>query len=481
MLMEVNEFKMFILAPFATRIYVEAGKINTLDDEFLANITKEKQYQIEWNPNLRKYSKQSVAKMTSNPDSSTFPYMERIIGSVKFILKDYEVSSNNITYKFENNSVYFYEAGTGLFSTEVRVTILGRGNLDLIDEAERFAREVVRNKYKNHLLNLRNIFSETIAKKDIKELTRIASDPYEIGGFEWLHIVYYFYNTEFLITDEKFRNKLKEDIHRDLSSLLNQAPHEMSSSLNSYVFFGDGKSLIVTGDPLPDIARLIGLLEIFQYFYFALFQLDTFLLNEMYKPKLDSEYQNSASKTGDKESVPQKHSSKAGDKELEDLRSKINDLEDFRSSTIRYLEQFRFASNVLVESHRSLVKEHEKQWDMDRIEQGIRNKLDLFHGELSSVEQELLAKQQARFTKEQSYLNNLILVITVISLGSVTAQILVLPPLDVPFPPKATDFFSTQLFIVLLSTSIVIFIILFLYSRRFEGYRAKAKRKNVKV
>lgn len=44
--------------------------------------------------------------------------MEQIINGVKLVLDDFEGYSNSTKYKFENNVVYFYESGTGLFSTQ---------------------------------------------------------------------------------------------------------------------------------------------------------------------------------------------------------------------------------------------------------------------------------------------------------------------------------------------------------------------------
>lgn len=467
--MEVNEFTMFILGPFATGIYMDPGKLSSVEDEFLRDIAVERGYQIRRKTNLRGYSKQSVAKMTMNLDSSVFPYMERINESIKFVLDDYEVSSNSITYKFENNTVYFYEAGSGLFSTQVRVRFRRGENVDSVKEAERFARDIVIRKYENQLSSLRDMFSETITKKGIVQVTRFESDSFVVERFGWLHTAYYFCNPEFLEDNEDFINRLRDNILKDLSTLLDQVPHEMSSSMNHYVFFGDGRSLIVTKVPLQgEIVRLVRLLETYQYFYFALIQLDTFLLNEMYNPTIGYEYQ--------------ENSSVSIDQILKNLQSEIKDLEKFRSLTIRYLELFRYVSNVLVISDRSLIKEQENQWDMDRIEKDIRNKLDSFYRELSSIKQALLAEQQVRsteeqkaFTKQQNYLNNLILVITVISLGSVTAQILVLPPLDDTFPPDATDFYRTQLFIVLFVTAIIILIILLFYAQKLQGIRSKAK------
>jgi hypothetical protein len=162
---------------------------------------------------------------------------------------------------------------------------------------------------------------------------------------------------------------------------------------------------------------------------------------------------------------------------LKKLKKMIEQLDNFKSSIIRYLEQFRYGSTFIVGSgQRSLVEELENQWDMDRIEKGIRNKLDLFGRELSSNEQALLAKEQEAFTDEQRYLNKIILVFTVISLGSVTAQIVELSPSSEAFELN-TIFHKTQLWIVLISTGILVGIILLFYSQKAQRMRPWQKRK----
>ena len=143
---------------------------------------------------------------------------------------------------------------------------------------------------------------------------------------------------------------------------------------------------------------------------------DTFLLKKMYKGNIDFNHQ--------------KNPSGSIDQRLIKLHKMIDQLDNFKSSIIRYLEQFRYGSTFLVgpAGQRSLVEELEEQWDMKRMEDGIRNKLDLFGRELSSNQQEVLANQQERLTKEERNLNSLFLYVTLISFASVIAQLLVLAP-----------------------------------------------------
>jgi hypothetical protein len=49
-------------------------------------------------PFIKEYRKESIAKMTRNPSSSMFPYMERMIGGIKLVLADYEEISSSTRY-----------------------------------------------------------------------------------------------------------------------------------------------------------------------------------------------------------------------------------------------------------------------------------------------------------------------------------------------------------------------------------------------
>jgi len=84
--------------------------------------------------------------------------MERIIDGIKVVLEDYEFpedyedDSNSTRYKFENNTIYFYECGTGLFSTQVTITFQTAENVSSIasiKEAENFARNFVTKKFED--------------------------------------------------------------------------------------------------------------------------------------------------------------------------------------------------------------------------------------------------------------------------------------------------------------------------------------------
>jgi len=456
--MEGNEFTIFIHGPFATGINLDAGKLSSIDDEFLREFVSERKNQII------DYRKESI------------PYMKGIIDGIKVVLEDYEFpedredDSNSTKYKFENNTIYFYECGTGLFSTRVTITFQGTekvSSISSVKEAERFARDLVTKKFEDRFLSFTNMFSETVSKKGIRQLTGIASDSFMVGRFAWLHTVYHICNPDFSVDNGHFRDKLKQNASTDFSFLpADKSLIKMSSSMDSYGFipdFGSEKSIILTNQTFlqEKVIQLLRLLETYQYFYYALYQLDTFLLKEMYKPNIDFNHQNKSS-----ESI---------DKKLKILEKKIEQLEDRKSSTIRYLEQFRYGSNVLVNSgERSLIEELEKQWDMDRIEKGIRNKLDLFDRELSSIEQALIGKQQEAFTHEQRYLNQIILVFTVIAVGSLTAQIVDLSPWKEGFELH-TIFHKTQLWVVLISTGALVGIILIAYSRKAQRIRRSGR------
>jgi hypothetical protein len=260
--MEGDKFTIFIHGPFATGIYLDAGKLSSIDDEFLREFARERKNEI------KDYRKVSI------------PYMERIIDGIKVVLEDYEFpedyedDSNSTRYKFENNTIYFYECGTGLFSTQVTITFQAAENvasIASIKEAENFARNFVTKKFEDQLLSFTNMFSKTVSKKGIRQLTWIASDSVKVGRFAWLHTVYHICNPKISGDNGPFREKLKENKSTDSPLLLDQDPLEMSSSMDRYGFipdFGSQKSTIVTKQTFlqEKIVRLVRLLETYQHF-----------------------------------------------------------------------------------------------------------------------------------------------------------------------------------------------------------------------
>lgn len=461
-LIEWKEFSMFIHGPFATGVYLDAGKLSSIDDDFLRDLVRESKNQI----------------IDCSKDS--IPYMERRINGIKLVLHNDRIVSNSIEYKFENNTIYLYECGTGIFSTKVTVTFQSGEKVDSIDsvkKVEQFAKDIATKKFENVLLNISKIFSDTVDKqdnkqnnkKDIRKLIWIESDYFKIGHLDWLHSVYYFCRPDFFEEDGRLKAQAKENILTDLSFLPDQTHHEISSSMGCYVFitdFGAGRSIFITEEPFSEdnVIRLRRLLETYQYFYYGLYQLDTFLLKRMYKRNIDFNHQ--------------KNPSDGIDQRLIDLHEMIDQLDNFKSSIIRYLEQFRYGSTFLVgpAGQRLLVEELEEQWDMERMEDGIRNKLDLFGRELSSNEQEVLANQQERLTKEERNLNRLFLYVTLISLASITAQLLVLSPVADAFRQESNILYNKDLYIVLPSSAAIILITLYLYRRTLRNVPKREKK-----
>ena len=487
-LMEGKEFDMFIHGPFATGVYLDAGKLSSIDDDFLREFVGESKNQIRESKNqIIECSKDSI------------PYMKQRINGIKLVLRNDREVSNSIIYKFENNTINLYECGTGLFSTQVTLTFQSAEKADSIDsvkKAEELAKDIVTKKFENVLLNISKIFSDIVNKQDIKKgirkLTWIESDYFKIGHLDWLHSVYYFCRPDFFEDNGRLKAQAKENILTDLSFLPDQIHHEISSSMGRYVFitnFGFGRSLFITKETfsVENVIRLRRLLETFQYFYYGLYQLDTFLLKKMYKGNTDIDHQKKPSESidqrlkkmykGNTDIDHQKKPSETIEDKLEDLKKMIEELDKHKSSILKYLEQFRYGSTFLVgpAGQRLLVEELEEQWDMERMEDGIRNKLDLFGRELSSKEQALLAKEQEVFSDEQRYLNKIILVFTVVSLGSLTAQVVDLSPWSEAFELK-TIFYKTQLWIVLISTGLLVGIILLLYSKKLQKMRLWQKK-----
>lgn len=475
--------------PFATRIYVDAGQLGSIDDEFLNQFLKEKKAKV------REYHKQLLVDRTRKPKSSLFANIERIDNGLRLTLTDEPVKPyKSAQLRFENNSIYFYESGTAMFSTEVMITFQKGLEIALLRELEEFAKNFVLDNFGTQLLSFSNMFSEIISSKKLRLVPGIAVDSCKAGHLGWLHTVFYFENEQ-LFADKPTEalGQLKDDALKDLSGLLEQIPEDMSPLVDRYVFYGWARSLILTKGNIErsEIVRLVELLEIYQYFTFGLYQLDTFLIKEMYELDLRSHKPNLRFNIDGVENIDELNAS-----ELNDIRAMIQRLDNVRSSTIRYLEQFRYSSNVvLISGQRPLIQRLEDQWGLEHIERGIRNKLDLLDRELSSEEQALIAKenslivqkqnqnikQQEFFLEEQGYLSKLILMFTVITLAGVISQLIVLSPLNETFPEKTHDFVSSQLFVVLLASGALIAFVLILFRRFASKLKARAHKQKSKT
>jgi hypothetical protein len=351
--MQVKELRFFIHGPFPTRKYIATGQIKLIDDNLLNQDLKD----LKEKKRIKEHHKQSIVDGTRKFNSSVFSNVERIDDGIRFVLPDFKEISESAEYRFESNAIYFYESGTGMFSTEVAVTFQQEQNISVVKEAEKFACSIVMDKLKNDILDSNKVFSEIIASNKLKELPGISSESFELGHLAWLHMVYFLKNDNFFKDDtNSVKGQLKDDVCRDFSLLLGQILEDMSPLVDRYVFYGWGRSLILTKSDArkEEVIRLVRLLEIFQYFCFGLYQLDTFLTKEMHRLNIGLSNKDEPVAAVEREDVVER--------ELKKLRSEIRLRENIRSFTIRYLEQFRYSSNVVfVSGERALIEKLEEQ------------------------------------------------------------------------------------------------------------------------
>jgi hypothetical protein len=117
---------------------------------------------------VRGYHKQLVVDRTRKPKSSLFANIERIDNGLRLTLTGEPVENyKSAQLTFENNSMYFYESGIAMFSTEVMITFQNRLEIALLRELEDFAKNFVLDNFGTQLLSFRNMFSEIISSRKL--------------------------------------------------------------------------------------------------------------------------------------------------------------------------------------------------------------------------------------------------------------------------------------------------------------------------
>lgn len=471
--MQANEFTMYMHGPFATAVYLHAGQLISIEEDSFRKFLEEKKVRI------KDYRRKPISGVRK-ANAPVFIPMEQFGNALRFILDDFECETpdRSSRCRFEDNAIDFYESGTGIFSTRAKVIFNKQENIPSIVEAEKNARTIIAEKFNREISELNKRFTEFVIMKKLKTVKGLTYNDSKVGTLGWLHTVYHFCNDQYFKQSD-IHGELTDDIWRDLSVLIDQVPQDMSPFVDRYVFYGEGKSLIVAKRSVTaeDIQALVRLIETYQYYCFGLYQLDTFLTKEMYA--IDVEGTDTVD-IGRHHHTEDKYEDKI-DEQLGKLRGKIERLNVIRSSTIRYLEQFRYSSNIVfIAGQRPLIEKLEEQWGLDKLERGIRNKLNLFEQELRSEEQTLIETGQELtnfrqwiITNKQDYLNKLILLFTLVSLASVIAQLVILSPLNEAFPERTDDLFKSQLFIVLSVSGVFIVIVLLLYMRSMKKNKQK--------
>jgi hypothetical protein len=121
----------------------------------------------EKNVKIKEHSKQAMAYRTRKHNSSVFVNIERTDDAgLRFITEDFKVGFKFAECSFENNTVYFYGSGTGMFSTQITVTFQEEQNIDLVRETELFARGLIKDKLQNEILTYSRVFSRLLPIMD---------------------------------------------------------------------------------------------------------------------------------------------------------------------------------------------------------------------------------------------------------------------------------------------------------------------------
>jgi hypothetical protein len=195
----------------------------------------------------------------SNQEESFFSHEDRPVLLAIFSFEDFcknlepnslEPDTPEVNLKFERNTIYIYPSGVGVFSSQVTV---------------RYSDDI--NKIKNELeIKIKRIIGEQFKKQrsqekldkfinsvsPVNQFKLVDNENFKVGLAKvsnpaWTHIIYWFYGNKFFEDDIKEgKQALKCDSHRDFTTLLEQPPENMLFLQDHLVFYGWGRSLILT-------------------------------------------------------------------------------------------------------------------------------------------------------------------------------------------------------------------------------------------
>ena len=351
----------------------------------------------------------------------------------------------NAEREFEECMITLYTFGVGIFSAQLRITLQNEIPISYIkDEIEKKVREDILNTYKGVI----SPFVKWISKTGDAEIAKIFDfeSSYAIKP-PWFHIVYWFDNSQKLIDNARNMNSI---IHRNLAYLLNSEFDEHVYLSDRYVFYGWGKSLIITGNKDDSYEQWvydkINFIEVTQYIYSGLNLLDYFLS----KTRKDSY------------------------KDLENLEDPITETQrrlikywikqfkKIKHFSSNYIEHFESALRSLKLGEFALYNDIQKYWGLDQMQKDMKDNL-------KSIEEELSNKEQSLQTNREYQLHKTIQIFTVVIIASVVAALVELHPLKELFDPAKHQsihfdysFLTTEVAITITIAAGLIFFILFL-------------------
>jgi hypothetical protein len=364
---------------------------------------------------------------------------DRPVLLAKFALSDFPsemclISPNNlkINLKFDKNIIYVYGSGVGLFSS--RITVAYNGDTSDIskirDKLEVSIKKVIQENFKKYgsEAKLKGYYDNIKHERRFKLVDGFNLELTKTSKLAWIHLIYWFRGNEFLECDSRGVSIVNSRMLSDFIDLLEQVPENMSFIRDRLVFYGWGRSLILTKDADESTVKWVQdkvkLVEIGQYSCFGHILIDHLLRRKLSQLILEGSILDVQSSI---------------------LKKRIEAFDKMRSAIVTYLEEFRSGINTILQSGQtSLVNTLENQWRLEKLRQSIRNKVQSLDSERSSMEQSLLNEKQDRT-------NKIVLAFTIMGIASVTSAIVPLSPLK--------DWIATQHHSLSLLTEVFFFII----------------------
>jgi hypothetical protein len=156
------------------------------------------------------------------------------------LLLDHEV----VDLKFENNIVYLFVLGIGIFST--RVTVKFRDSevnvADIRDKLANIIQQDIKDNFTKTILEINKIFSK-VAGNYFKLVRRnFELDRSKVASYAWLHTIYWIYGEQSLLDHPIISGVSDSEMQGAFAVLLDQELGSKPNFSDHYVYYGWGRS-----------------------------------------------------------------------------------------------------------------------------------------------------------------------------------------------------------------------------------------------
>jgi hypothetical protein len=367
------------------------------------------------------------------------PVLLAIFPFANFCQKLTNPNKPDVHLEFKKNTIYIYPSGVGMFSSQIVVRYPADIN-EIKNKLELKVKKLIQENFKNQgsevkLENFNNSIKYGNRFKLI-DIDRFEVESPKVNTPAWTHIIYWFYEDEFFEYDKEKGQNLKSDFRKEFTDLLEQPPENTLFLKNRLVFYGWGRSLILT-DKLEQstekwVRNKVNFVEVGQYSTFGHRLLDYLLQRVLLKLTIEEP---------------------VIDRSARNLNKEIEYIDNVRPTATVFLEEFRSGINAILHAGAPfLVKTLESQWRLDKVEESIRNKLESLNKERSAMEQLVITQKQDR-------MNIISSAFTIMGIASVTAAIVTLSPLKSWLQDetiKVPPFFTLNEILLFIITTIII-------------------------